>query len=232
MSLNSITLTLFDIFGYILPGFVVLFAVSIFESSFTSLQLLNFTESSRSILTSTVVAYFLGHLCHSLAEGLYRIVNHFLKLEGDKLSEGLYRKLRKAEEEVYEVKITSDDQGAHRKEVYLMADSFLAAAGNVKERDSLVAREGFAKSSTAAFMILTLVLIVTLFKGGATIQTASQAAHTFNVWTSFIFVVLTGITTSIFFARFVFFRRLKINNIQLLFLAHVQKERLSGMKNK
>jgi hypothetical protein len=225
MSLSNITLSLFDIFGYLLPGFVVFCAASISVSSFTGSSALSLTGSPNSILLASVAAYFLGHLCHLLAEWLYQRLGKYFKGSEVRLSEGLYRRVRAVAEETYGVQVTSDDKGAHRRELYLMADAYLAASGNVQERDSLLAREGFAKTSTAAFAILTLVLAASLFKGGATVNLMQTSPYRLDVGVTIGLSIVTLFATWLFWLRFLFFRRLKTNNIQVLFLACVQRER-------
>lgn len=225
MSLSNITLSLFDIFGYLLPGFVVFCAVSIFVSSFAESSALALGGASNSLLLASIAAYFLGHLCHLLAEWLYLLLSKYFKKSEARLSEGLYRRIRVVAEEVYGIQVTSDDKGAHRRDLYPLADAYLAASGNVQERDSLLAREGFVKTSTAAFAILTLVLLASLFKGGATLNLLQTAPHHLSVGATIGLSAVTLLATWLFWLRFLFFRRLKVNNIQILFLACIQRER-------
>ena len=222
MNLNNITLSLFDILGYLLPGYVVLVAISLGESTFLESDLLSFLNIHNNLIIFSVVAYFFGQMCHTVASEIQNRNPKLFRASSYGLSNGLYRKVRRAAEEKYDLKIDNADN-VHKRELFLLADAYVVTAGDVQERNSLQAREGFSKTSMAAFSLLFLVLITAwLFKGGVTLRTDPSIDTAISAFSTLLFAGLALLSTVLFWRRFLFFNRLKVNSIQLLFFAHTR----------
>ncbi len=66
MSLDKISLTLYDFLGYLLPGYILTFVCSLVESTFFGSDLFSLSRISNNVLPFTVVAYFLGYVAHNI----------------------------------------------------------------------------------------------------------------------------------------------------------------------
>ena len=197
--------------------------MSLAESTFFGGTLLSFGSIGANPLVFSIIAYFLGQLCHTVGSALHSNVRFLFENKSLELSDGLYRRIRKAAEDVYDIKIDSKEH-AHRRELYPMADAYVVAAGHMQERDSLLAREGFAKTSMVAFLVLTLVLLcAAVLQSGLTFQAKTGVLHYLPRYTTLMLSLFATFFVFIFRHRFVFFNRVKIHNTQILFLALVSQ---------
>jgi hypothetical protein len=107
--------------------------------------------------------------------------------------------------------------------IFLLADSYIVAAGGSAERDIMMAREGFFKTSAVAFMLLGGVIFSGLFIP-LKIQLQPAAYVTFT-WGKALALDLTVVVLAVLFIRrYVFFNCVKTNNILLTFLALRQRD--------
>src|SRR5687767_9125405 len=67
MDLSKIAVTVYDVFGYLLPGYVVLFALSLAEATFTGTWFLSLSLFSAHALPFAVAAYLCGQASHAVA---------------------------------------------------------------------------------------------------------------------------------------------------------------------
>jgi hypothetical protein len=67
VDLSKIAVTLYDVFGYLLPGYVLLFACSVFEATFLGTWFLSLSFLTAHALPFAVAAYFLGQVGHAIA---------------------------------------------------------------------------------------------------------------------------------------------------------------------
>lgn len=248
---DKLSLTLFDILGYLLPGFVVLFSLSLLEGTYSEKSsLLSLASLGRNIFIFSIAAYFLGHVCHILAtkvkDTFFRIikptpdqgtdssfrwrlkqaVDNRLNSKEDRLSQPIYNRLRQVVQEAYQIPL-GEGEKLSTLENYLLADSYILASGCEDERNSLMVREGFFKSSTTAFALLALTIWASLFVGGLRIQVdAGQIQGMGGGLTVFLAVVATMVFF-LFRDRFNYYNRMKLNNTYLLFLAYREKDRVA-----
>lgn len=247
---DKLSLTLFDILGYLLPGFVVLFTLSLLEATFSgNSSLLSLTALGGNIFIFSIVSYYLGHVCHIVAttikDNFFRIfkpvsesekdtgqtakftqaIYHRLNRNENRLSQPLFNRLRQLVQETYHIPL-GEGEKLTTLENYLLADSYILASGCEDERNSLMVREGFFKSSTVAFVILALTTWGSLFAGGLHIQIeAGQVQNLGSGMTVFLAVIAT-IMSLLFRNRFTYYNRMKLNNTYLLFLSYREKDKL------
>jgi len=232
MTVDKLSLTLFDILSYLLPGYIVVFTLSIAEATFLRSDLLSFSTIKDNWLALSVVAYFLGQFSHRIASFINNKRPSWFNDPTQRLGNSIYYHIRNLFSDMHSIEF-KDGERLHSLETYLLADSYVIASGNTAERDSLIAREGFNKTSMVTFAIITITVLITLFKGGTRIQLASGDYYTFSiVGTLLVFVVLVLMTWA-FWRGYAFYNRLKINNT--LFLAMtlrtLDKERLGKVNN-
>ena len=104
---DKLSLTLFDILGYLLPGFVVLFTLSLLEATFSAnSSLLSLTALGGNIFLFSIVSYYLGHVCHIVAttikDTFFQIFKPVSESEKDtgqtaKFTQAIYHRLNRNE---------------------------------------------------------------------------------------------------------------------------------------
>ncbi len=227
MNVDKISLTLYDFLGYILPGCIFLFACSIFEATFLVSSLFAITHIKDNLVFSIVIAYFLGQISHRIGSLLKDRKYKWFHDNQHRLSTPLYRHIENSLLEMYELKLEEEEK-INTLETYLLADSYLVACGQTAERDTLMAREGFQKASMVSFGLMSLNLLLTLFKGGAKIQSAPATYSNLYFGATTVALILSIGLTLLFRNSFLFFNRLKLNNTLVIALAlqklNVQKD--------
>lgn len=224
MDAEKIGLTIFDILGYLLTGYVMVFVLSLIEAIFLKSGLITLSVVGGNIFLFTVVAYFLGIVCHALST---LTKDKFYKLfapKNGRLNPLIYNRFVEAIADTFKIYKIDDDKRLHTLDNYLLADSYILTEGCGEERMSLMVREGFFKTSMCAFFFLTLTSLASLFFGGLYIQPEAGKLFSFGIIpTLFIFALSAGITL-LFRNRFIYYNRIKLNNTALIFLACYSKQ--------
>ena len=222
MSIDKIGLTLYDFLGYLLPGYTLILVCSLIESSFLDSDLFALSNINDNVFIFSIIAYFLGHISHGIGSA---IKDRFYKQFSDRdkrLSRNVFERVRQAAQEVYDINMDSEMK-LNTLETYLLADSYIIAAGGSTERDILMAREGFHKASMVAFGFLCLAISVSLFRGGMKIQIRPKEFINLSCGLTAVLSLITLCAVLLFRKAFIFYNRIKINNTFLVFLALVQK---------
>lgn len=219
MDFEKFGLTLYDLLGYLLPGFVLIFACLLAESTFlVESRLLTLSWMADTLLLSGVIAYFLGHAAHALGSGLKDICPPIFTSRKSLPNSEIFDLVQETLKEVYEIELEEGEK-LSSLDAYLLADNYVIGSEKSAERDILMAREGFFKSSMVSFTILFLVLLISLFWGGVRIQLDSGVCtHLQPSSTAVLAGCVLGLTV-IFWRRFIFFNRAKINAVYFSFLA-------------
>ena len=212
MESNKITLTLFDILSYFLPGYIVLFALSIVEATFFSSDLLALSNITDNWLISSIAAYFLGQFNHRIASFLNDKRPKWFDNRDLRLMDSIYYHIRTLLTDFYSIEFKEGER-LHSLETYLLADNYIIASGKTAERDSLIAREGFHKTSMIAFVILAMTVLATSFERGLSLQLSSGDYFSLNVVGTIILSSILLLITLVFWRGYAFFNRIKINNI-------------------
>ena len=246
---DKLSLTLFDILSYLLPGFVVLFTLSLLEAAFlTNSSLLSLTALGTNLFLFSIMSYYLGHVCHIVAtmikDTIFQIfkpaselkkdsgligkfrqaIYHRLNRNEHRLSRPLFNRLQQLVQETYHIPL-GEGEKLTTLENYLLADSYILASGCEGERNSLMVREGFFKSSTVSFVILALTIWGSLFVGGLHIQLEAGQIQNLGSGTTVFLAVLVTIVSLLFRGRFNYYNRMKLNNTYLLFLSYREKDK-------
>jgi hypothetical protein len=227
MDTEKLGLTLFDILGYLIPGYLVVFMISVFEATFLSTSFFPLVTIGNNLFLFSLMAYFLGIVCHGLSTLVQNKFSKLFSSDQNRLNPLLSAKFFEAIADTFNIKSDNNDQKLHSLDKYLLADSFILTEGFGEERMSLMVREGFFKTSMFAFLISTLVSIGSLFVGGLSIQTEVGKITAIGIIPTLICAVLSFGITALFRDRFIFYNRIKINNTALIFLACYAKKKLN-----
>ena len=225
MNIDKLAISVYDFLGYLLPGYVVLIACSLFESTFIGTWFLSLSLITGNALAFAAVAYFMGHVAHATAAALTQSkrLRSVIQAPTERLTDPVATVVKRELEAAYGDSI--DAKSRSNLDVYLLADAYVLASGGGVERDMLIAREGFFKQSVAAFALMIITLIAADLRGGVLIQTRPGAAYAFGFWASVLFTAVAVGITALFRLRFGFYHRIKINNTLRLFLALRAKEK-------
>ena len=221
MESGKLGLTLFDVLGYLLPGYVLVFCLSFIEATFLGSGYLSIASLKDNLFFSTVAAYFGGHVCHSIAASIkHRFFRHLG--ENYRLNNPLYNESRRAILQTYNLKPNFELDSL---DVYLLADSYLVASGCLEERGSLHVREGFHKTASAAFGFLFITILSSLMVGGLRIQFESGNIQSLGWLPTVVYSILSLAAFRLFMGGFAFYNRMKLTNTYLIFLAIRKKEK-------
>lgn len=223
MGLDKISVTLYDLLGYLLPGYVLLLACSVAEASYWGSSVFALSRVSRNPILAAVVAYFLGQVSHAVGSWIKtKKYKWFYDPGSYRLHPEVAERVSQALQETYGLKL-DEDKKLSKIDRYVLADSYIVASGGSVERDILTAREGFFKASVVAFAALALITFSMLF---APIPRFQIQPGTYVVPKRLGVITLTVLFLLIvwlFRQRFIFFNCIKTNNALLTFLALRQK---------
>lgn len=215
--MDKITVTLYDILGYLLPGYIVLVAISLAASTFAASSVLPLSAFTAKALALALAAYYCGALTHNVGSMLKNRWPKCFSSKKHRLDAVCLDSARKRAREVFGLPDTKTELNS--LDLFILADSFVSVSGKCSDREILTAREGFCKGSMVAFAILTVVLCASIFASGIRIQMDQHTAVSLNWITSSVLALAAALVTCVFRRGFVFFNRIKVNNTILWFLA-------------
>src|ERR1041385_1053036 len=232
MGLDKLSLTLYDLLGYLLPGYVMLLACSLVEASFSSSSLFALATLSGHPISSAIAAYFLGQIVHAIGSTLKNRKYRWFSDGGRyALKSEIQNEVERALREAYALKFDPNKE-LNKIDTYLLADNYLLASRGSMKRDMLTAREGFFKASTVAFVALAIAMGVTLFSKSPRLQVQQNLFIQTNKFYISIATLVCLLMAILFRARFIFFNRAKNNNALLSFLALYKKEQAQILPSK
>ncbi len=225
MSIDKLAISVYDFLGYLLPGYVLLIACSLVESTFVGTWFLSLSLIGTNALAFAAVAYILGHVAHAIVGSLMpsKRWRSIVMAPRERLAGPVASLVHQELDATYGERF--DSKSRIPLDVYLLADAYVVASGGSVERDMLVAREGFFKQSVVAFMMTAAVLVAADLYGGLVVQTRPGAFYPLGPFPSLALTVAVVTTAALFRLRFGFYHRIKINNTLRLFLALRVKER-------
>lgn len=219
MSLDKLSITLYDILAYLLPGSVVLVGLSVLEATFCKTHLLALSHIATYILLSVIAAYFLGSICHSVGSLLKsKCYRWFTDNQQDRLNRAAYKRVKNEVIVSYDIQFEAEEK-LDSLTLYQLADNYVVANGGSAERDILIAREGFYKASMVAFALLSVCVLSTLFVGGMKVHAAGSSPYKVGLPETVVIAVFLLTVCMIFRRSQIFYGRLKVNNALLTFLA-------------
>ena len=166
--ISNINLTLYDIFGYLMPGLVALGSLSLFAwSLFIPTHPLHSPAlTSVEWFAMFVLAYFLGHLVQAIGDlAFWWAGEERVALEVGEKALGKQR-MRELE------KLAKID-GEQKLSLFGYCDTYLAQQGKTADREIYQYREGFYRGLTIAVLPALAAIIVELVRGSASIRSGA-----------------------------------------------------------
>lgn len=207
--LKDLQVTLYDIFGYLLPGIVVLVALWVLAWALyfphAPLGPLDLSGDERIFLT--IAAYFLGHVVQAVGNMIARFLS--AKAEEQVVScempHVLVENARTRAGKSLGVNLT------HLKAKWLVqvCDEAFAACGTAGEREVFQHREGFYRGLAIAFCLLSLAVLARLVVPGSTIE-VGHATYPVPIAAWSFLCVLLALSTVLTWLRYRRFQRYRI----------------------
>lgn len=246
--MKELNITLYEIFGYVLPGAIATLAVSLFYYIFT----VSGTEVVLPQMSKTfaaligIIAYFSGHIVQTLGNIAYRNMykaedvlletkdneerlGWFLSLERcidskffgnhNRLPKDLLQSIAISLSDIYKIAPDAISGGT----MYKLCDAYVLQNGNVSEREVYTYREGFYRGlSISCFMLVFATLCMCFLKPMTLIW-----INTFSIeirLKDFLFVfLLASIGSILFYYRYKRFYNYRIVIAVTSFVALIYK---------
>jgi hypothetical protein len=166
---QDIQVTLYDFFGYLLPGTIVVLAVTVgYWAVFWPYYSLSVPLQLPALAVTFLVfaAYLAGHLAQAMANIVERWSDASKRFdEKVPLSVELEKWLRASAEK----HLGKPAGNLTAKELYLLCDQTLVHNRSMGEREIFIYREGFYRGNSVALAVLTVSLCARLFCSPAVI---------------------------------------------------------------
>ena len=165
--LKDIEVTLYDIFGYLLPGCVTLVALLIIVWTICYPGKAVPMRQPNTLICTVflVLAYFAGHIVHAIADQLVKWFkqNHWQILDRtDCLPDGV--KDATKQKIVNDLKLPPTDPKELDSEwLFSITDTIIGQCGNTADREIFVTRVGFYRGSLVALVVLWIALLFRVF---------------------------------------------------------------------
>jgi hypothetical protein len=215
---KDLQISLYDIFGYLLPGAVILLAaILLFWTLFWPNASLTF-PSALPFLASTFLlfaAYLAGHLGQALGNLLEKLSKARVRLDNElPVSLELGKMVLQA---------AADRFGEHAKtfgvsELFHLCDQTLVHNCSPGEREIFTYREGFYRGNSVALTFVSLALVARLVSVPAIVVIAGKS-HDLYRGPLALAAVLTGVGAWLCYSRFLRFAKHRYRSCFLRFLA-------------
>ena len=215
--LKDIQITLYDIFGYFLPGLIILLAVWIaFRTMFWPGEpvIVWHILSSQGIVSMFLVAYLAGHLGQGVG-------NLFQKLpivdpnKGFSLHPEIDRSLKQNAASRFGVKA----DGFTVSDLYELCDQALVHHGSFGEREIFTYREGFYRGNFVGLALLTCALVLRAIYGPTKLAIVADTMIDLGRSHLTFLSVTAAIGAWLAFQRYKRFAQYRIRSCFLRFLA-------------
>ena len=214
---KDLQITLYDFFGYLLPGVVILIAlVLLFWSIFWPSAPFTVATTLPALMVTalTLFAYLLGHLGQAVSNLLEKLPAAKLTFESLPLSAELGELVKDAASE----RFGPEARTLKPKELYALCDQTLIHAGSLGEREIFIYREGFYRGNCFAFGLLALTLALRMICVPAVV-TIADAKMGFYRGELGLTSALAAFGAWMFFRRYLRFGKYKTSSCLMRFLA-------------
>jgi hypothetical protein len=200
--IKDMKITLYDLFGYLMPGIVFLLAIVIlFWTLYYRDKVVDLAAVLGTIrdnwLLALLGAYFSGHI----AQGLGNLLNHppiETRVFEDKdrcISKDIAHVVIKKASESLKLELpdmSSDD-------LYRFCDEAVVQNGKSENRELFLYREGFYRGLTVSFVLLLIATLVRLVVPGARARIVDSTEPLIIGWNMGMFFVVLFLAASVFF---------------------------------
>jgi len=216
---KELQISLYDIFGYLLPGAIIFFAlVVIFWSLFWPTLPLALKSSLplMAIVGLIFGAYLLGHL----GQGIGNLVEKLPVVKRRREANlPLSAELAELVRDAVAVRFGKKARSLNLKDISLLCDQALVFAGSSGDREIFVYREGFYRGNSVALALLAVALMLRLAVGSPTLVAFECAQVEIHRSQVALAVLIAGFGALLSFLRYLRFGDHKNSTCVTRFLA-------------
>jgi hypothetical protein len=189
--MESIKVTLYDIFGYLLPGILLLVALAIaFWALFYPTEPLRQFELANHLLVAVLtVGYIAGHVLQGVANLIYAGRDTVAAELPASVVAAARAKLRRL----------GMDTAGSGKDLYEIAHEFVTQRGVRENQELMEYRTGFYRGMSLAFVGLSGALVFRWISSDTFVGVSPNSVRV--TWGMFLFVILFSAVTAFFFHR-------------------------------
>jgi len=197
--LQNFAFTLYELFGYLLPGSVALLALTmlywaLFVPS-VPLGIAAFQLSLGAWTVIVVISYALGHAAQALGN---KLLGHIEKTaEKTGVTDVVNQRAHEATAELLGIPV----ERVTAKWAYRTLDEYAFQTGKPSDREIFIYREGFYRGTCIALFFLSLTLLIRLVIPGASIQ-FTKWLYPVSVWQFLLTAAITAALAWLFLQRF------------------------------
>lgn len=224
--LRDLRVTLYDIFGYLLPGAVFLAAIVIlfWTLFFPSIPISPYRPTGEAWVILLLLAYFCGHFAQALGNlvaGLLPETYELLlgKNQPGSLPESLIQAAKRKAGKMVGVQPEKLDS----QWLYTACDQMVAQCGNTQDREVYQYREGFYRGLSVSYVALFLSLTLRAIIPGGAILT-SDGPHSIGKGVMAFLIALLLFASWLSFQRYRRFARHRVTGAVIGFLALLAQE--------
>lgn len=217
---KDLKVTLYEVFGYILPGSILGLAVCLtFTNIFTANTTIPMVPLSTELKVIIVVMlYFSGHIVQAIGNIGVNVIGY----TDEYICQQIYKKTPDL------VDIVSTD--IHEKlgisatdislsTLLIIADQANVQHGNIDNRDIFIYREGFYRGLSVSCLIITIALTIRLFLPAISFVINNNIVSITNGMLLYV-IGMSAIGTILFYNRYKRFANYRINNALLSYLVN------------
>jgi hypothetical protein len=219
--LNNFTFTLYEIFGYLMPGSITFAGmVTLYWALFNShgpLRPESFNPQVGIWALLLGTCYILGHAAQALGNRLFRKTEE--RALEMKSSTDIRHSARKAAASI----LGENEAGLKAKWVYRALDEYAVQNGIAGDRDMFVYREGFYRGTCIALFFAAASLVIRAFIPGTTVVYANWSMNV--TWHEF--AITTGLVSGLgilFYQRYRRFVEYRVSRAALAALVLLYKK--------
>lgn len=232
--LKDLQVTLYDVFGYFLPGCICAVALGILfwsvimpDTALSPPQ----TVVAGWLIVGVLVAYTAGHMVQAIANVLMRFFRKYLlsveELMLSKLDKGgISDALTSSAKAKASLLLHVDEKVLDPNTLYCICDEAVVQFGVVTDRDVYIYREGFYRGLTISFSLLCVSLVIRMLVPGAFFNLSGT--QLLNATSMLLFGAATSLVAAgLSFGRYRRFGRYRVKQALLGFLL-IPEDKIKG----
>ena len=213
--MGNFTFTLYEVFGYLLPGGVTLIGfVVLYWASFMPgmpLGIASFQAGPVTWVSVSLASYLLGHAWQAIGNLCFHgVEDSLLSSQNGSAPAWMRERARLAASEFLKV---NPDQLDPRW-IFSALDEYTVQIGKIGDRDLFVYREGFYRATALSLFFLSATLFLRTFVPGASIMFTKGLFHVPG-WEAFVTAVLISGAGYLFVRRYKRFAEYRVTHAVL-----------------
>jgi len=216
--MEKLSFTLYEIFGYFLPGVVSVLALAmLFWAIFlpaAAIPVHSIELSKLWYFGLIVVSYYAGHVLQGVSRSLFQNPDDVVLAR----AKNDLSIIKRAQEQLAAHLGMTDKETPSSSATARLCDEVAVQHGQLGDRDVFVYREGFYRGSFAAFLLLLVALIVRTIVSGAALRLPAEI-YVITRGQLFFVMVVVGASILFLWQRYKHFAALRVMHGILAFVS-------------